>query len=99
MSSLKLLKDNVAASLKAIPIPDAHEESGEAPPYVLVFAGHRIDSQTREEPRFPANKEDEARRAIKGVVEKELGRVKGKLVGFAGGASGGDILFHEVCAE
>jgi hypothetical protein len=30
-------------------------------------------------------------------IEKE--KANGKLLGIAGGASGGDILFHEVCAE
>ena len=93
------MKENVAASLKAILAPSIQEGPGEEPPYVLLFSGHRIDSPTREEPRFPASKEAEARRAIKEAVEKELARVKGKLVGIAGGASGGDILFHEVCAE
>ena len=96
---LEVLKENVAASLNAILAPNIQEGPGEEPPYVLLFSGHRIDSPTREEPRFPASKEAEARRAIKEAVEKELARVKGKLVGIAGGASGGDILFHEVCAE
>lgn len=97
---LGVAKDNVAASLRAIPIPDTTEGPSEEPPYVLLFAGHRIDSPTREEPpRFPASKVGVAKLAIKEAVKKELERVGGKVIGIAGGASGGDILFHEVCAE
>jgi hypothetical protein len=96
---LGVVTANAAEALKTIPIPKASEETSEKPPHVLLFTGHRIDSQKREKPRFPAGKEAEARLAIKGVVEKEAARVDGHVIGIAGGASGGDILFHEVCAE
>ena len=69
------------------------------PPRILLFTGHRIDAPGRAEPRFPAAKEPEARAAIKDAVAKEQARISGELTGMAGGASGGDILFHEVCAE
>ena len=98
-AQLGVIKDNVVASLNAIPVPDIQEGLSEKPPYILLFKGHRIDSPTRKEPRFPASKENRARRAIKDAVEKELNRVRGQVIGIAGGASGGDILFHEVCAE
>lgn len=79
-------------------LPDA-ELAGDEPPHVLLFTGHRIDAQRREKPRFPASKEGLARAAIKETITKEAGRVGGRVTGIAGGASGGDILFHEVCAE
>lgn len=66
---------------------------------VLLFAGHMIDSPGREKPRFPADKEQVAREKIKGAVLKELKTGAGVASGYAGCASGGDILFHEVCAE
>jgi hypothetical protein len=69
------------------------------PPRILLFTGHRIDAPGRAEPRFPVAKEPEARAAIKDAVAKEQARISGELTGMAGGASGGDILFHEVCAE
>jgi tetratricopeptide (TPR) repeat protein len=94
---LAVAPDTVAEALKVIPRPDLSEHK---PPRVLLFTGHRIDSPGREEPRFPADKEGAARRAIRDEVEKELARVDGgEVIGIAGGASGGDILFHEVCAE
>lgn len=60
----------------------------------LVFTGHMIDLPDRNAPRFPSSSEDEARAAI----GAELDRFKaGDVVGFASGARGGDILFHEEC--
>ncbi|HEX8653043.1 MAG TPA: tetratricopeptide repeat-containing protein [Pyrinomonadaceae bacterium] len=94
---LGVVTENVTEALKAIPIYKKSEE--EEPPYVLFFTGHRIDAKTRDKPRFPASKEGVARLAIKEAVEKELKRVEGQMIGIAGGASGGDIIFQEVCAE
>ncbi|NIR32281.1 MAG: hypothetical protein GWN84_23875 [Gammaproteobacteria bacterium] len=67
--------------------------------HVLLFTGHRIDHPDRPTPRFPPDKESVARDAIREAIVKEQERVTGKLTGMAGGASGGDILFHEVCQE
>lgn len=58
-----------------------------------------IDAPGREKPRFPADQEDVARQAIREAVEAEQKRPGGAAFGIAGGASGGDILFHEICAE
>jgi hypothetical protein len=58
-----------------------------------------IDAPDRQEPRFSADKESIAREKIKEVVLKEMNTGAGVATGYAGGASGGDILFHEVCAE
>ncbi len=66
---------------------------------VLIFTGHMIDAPDRKQPRFPKETEDAARRAIKEAVEAEMKAGGGVSFGIAGGASGGDILFHEVCAE
>lgn len=67
---------------------------------VLVFSGHRIDTPGRELPRFPNEAADEAMQLIRAAVreEKELAGTAG-VVGFAGAASGGDIIFHETCEE
>jgi tetratricopeptide (TPR) repeat protein len=99
--SLGILAENVTAALEvAQPKP---QPAKPALPQVLVFTGHRIDDPDREAKglgkRFPRNMETTARDAIKEAVGKELERVGGKAIGIAGGASGGDILFHEVCAE
>ena len=58
-----------------------------------------IDEPGREQPRFPADKESIAREKIKEAILKEMSSDAGVASGYAGGASGGDILFHEVCAE
>lgn len=65
---------------------------------VLLFTGHMIDAPGREKPRFPSGKEDAAQKAIRDAVEAERSS-GGVAFGIAGGASGGDILFHEICAE
>ncbi len=66
---------------------------------VLVFSGHMIDAPDRKNPRFPATSEQLVREKIKEAVIKEMNTGAGVLCGYAGAASGGDILFQEVCAE
>ncbi|HYO14063.1 MAG TPA: hypothetical protein VE685_12780 [Thermoanaerobaculia bacterium] len=68
-----------------------------AKPLILLFTGHMIDAPSREEARFPPDKEEVAREAIRTAIleERTLAPV---AYGIAGGASGGDILFHEICA-
>ena len=58
-----------------------------------------IDAPDRKSPRFPADKEQVARGKIKEAVVKEMNSGAGVASGYAGGASGGDTLFLEVCAE
>jgi hypothetical protein len=101
---LALLTANVDTALElaswgesAAPAPTA---TPAATPHVILFTGHRIDTPGRKEPRFPADKEPIARERIKEKLRERLDQIKGSAPrGLAGGASGGDILFHEVCAE
>ena len=67
------------------------------PSRVILFTGHRIDTPERTTPRFPVGAEDEARRMLRDALAAEQATATGTLLGIAGGASGGDILFHEVC--
>lgn len=67
--------------------------------HYLLFTGHMLDKESRQEPRFPPALEATARAAIKAALLKEKESVSGSLKGLAGGACGGDILFHEVCEE
>jgi len=71
------------------------------PDRVLLFAGHMIDKPDRAQPRFPAAMQATARQAIGEQIDQALASwpVGITVRGIAGGASGGDILFHEVCAE
>jgi hypothetical protein len=69
-------------------------------PVSLVFTGHMIDLPDRDEPRFPASLEDAAMREIKKRIERCRQSVPAtEVAGFASGARGGDILFHEICRE
>ncbi len=68
--------------------------------HVVLFTGHMIDAPGRAKERFPARAEDAGRHAIAKSVESLLAGIGSDSVGgIAGGASGGDILFHEVCEE
>jgi hypothetical protein len=101
---LGVLADNTGAALAEIDRLEreagiTHARQDGAKPHVLLFTGHRIDAPGRTEPRFPAEKEAVARAAIEDAVAKEQARISARLTGIAGGASGGDVLFHEVCAE
>jgi hypothetical protein len=98
---LGVLTENAEAALHAL---DADAEPTALPPArrtrVVVFSGHRIDEPGRAEPRFPAAAEQAAAQLVREAVAAERAQaVDGQVEGIAGAASGGDILFHEACAE
>jgi hypothetical protein len=93
---LSVLTENVQAALTAFNEAKIFDVSKR---HYLLFTGHMIDKQDREEKRFPAALEQIARQAIKDKVQQEKDKFGDQLIGIAGGACGGDILFHEVCAE
>jgi len=97
---LGVLDGNLAAVIEVVGEPqrDSKREP-ELRKRVLLFAGHMIDAPDRKQPRFPADKELIAREKIKDAVVKEMNSGAGVASGYAGGASGGDTLFLEVCAE
>lgn len=65
----------------------------------ILFTGHMIDAKDRDAPRFPPYKEQNVRQEIEKHVRNLKVRSKDSLFGIAGGACGGDILFHELCLE
>src|SRR4029453_15071026 len=91
---LGLFQDRLQRVLDALPA----ETPVEAPRRTMLFTGHQIYFPGRPEPRFPAEKESVARDAIRAAVEQVRARYPG-AIGIAGCASGGGILFHEVCAD
>jgi len=95
---LGVFKANVDEVIKYTGVPEARAD-GNGRKRVLIFTGHMIDAPDRPTPRFPPDKENIARQKIKEKVEEEMKLGDGVSFGIAGGASGGDILFHEVCAE
>jgi Tetratricopeptide Repeats-Sensor len=96
---LGILAENTQAALANIQTTVQKEEAPQAAPRVILFTGHRIDAPGRQKPRFPAAKENQARAMILEAVSREKDKAPGKLLGISGAASGGDILFHEICEE
>lgn len=97
--SLGVLSENVTAALAAFP-PRSDLNAGGSLDRVLLFTGHMIDGPGRATPRFPAAAVPQAAKAIREAVEKALCVSKAEtIVGIAGGACGGDLLFHGVCEE
>jgi hypothetical protein len=77
---------------------EAQEKGNGGACKLLLFTGHRLDAPDRCPPRFPAAQESAAREAIRNAVLQEL-KPGIRTIGIAGGASGGDLLFHEICEE
>jgi hypothetical protein len=96
-ANLGLFPEKIAAIERVLP-PQQAGHAAETKTRVILFTGHRVDAPGRRTPRFPADKEPVARAAIKQAVTREKER-SGAVSGIAGAASGGDILFHEICAE
>lgn len=80
-------------------LPATSSPKREFKAYTFLFTGHMLDKPGRPEPRFPKEMEGAAREAIRIILQGELKNVKGNITGIAGGACGGDILFHEICEE
>ena len=102
---LGVRSDFAAAALAAVAElmggKPAQARGSEAPTRVLLFTGHMVDDPARKKPRFPPTKaaEERARQMMREAIAAEQALVDGGIVGIAGGACGGDTLFHEVCAE
>jgi len=67
--------------------------------HAILFTGHMIDAPSRAEPRFPPRAEPAVRAAMRRALETIIASGPAPAFGMAGGASGGDILFHELCFE
>ena len=94
---LNVLPANVQAALSAF--TDTQAALAEKKRHYILFTGHMIDSPDRPEPRFPEYLAPAVKEKIRQVVEEEKSKIEGKPFAIAGGACGGDILFHEVCLE
>ena len=63
-------------------------------PSVVVFTGHMVDRDDRTVPRFPSRLEP----LVKDAIRECLSKLNAGF-GYASGACGSDILFHEVMSE
>lgn len=62
----------------------------------LLFSGHMIDNVGTKTTRFPPSKEKPVRKVIADLLIQIKNHYPG-IKAIAGGACGGDILFHEAC--
>jgi hypothetical protein len=67
--------------------------------YTILFTGHMIDKDGRENKRFASAKENEVMNAMRKQILNEKAYAKNEIIGIASAACGGDILFHELCME
>lgn len=67
-------------------------------PHFVVFTGHPID-RPGHPVRFPHEQDEKAKDEIRKKLLSIRKHIKRPIIGIAGGACGGDILFHEVCEE
>lgn len=79
---------------------DAYVEPPKSVPglHLVVAVGHRIDEPGRAVPRFPANREQQARSLIRSALEK-LKASESALRVLASAAPGTDIIVHEACND
>ena len=96
---LGLLQDNTAAAMAVLNPTAEVAAPNAAPARVILFTGHMIDPPGTNPPRFPDTLRAQARQAILNAVRQEMARTDGPIVAIASGACGGDLLFHDVCAE
>ncbi|MEA2488786.1 MAG: hypothetical protein QOH21_578 [Acidobacteriota bacterium] len=92
---LGIFTDAATAALEAI--KQGRAEAPVIPPHVLLFTGHRVDDLDRATPRFPESKVAIAQQEIEAAIDDAIKDQGDRLLGIAGAASGGDILFHETC--
>jgi tetratricopeptide (TPR) repeat protein len=98
LEGLNVRPENVKAALSVL---EQGQQASPGQEHYLLFTGHMIDKEGREKKRFPPEKEQAAREQIKKAVEAEIAQIGPNVTikGVAGGACGGDMLFHEVCME
>ena len=94
---LGILTANIDAALNNIVAGDREAPLLQIAPHVILFSGHRADGPTRHAPRFPPDAEEPASAMIEAALLEAKKAAQTGLLGLAGGASGGDILFHEAC--
>jgi len=102
---LGVFTENVRVALDTLerihkePLPYGTQKDTER--ILLLVTGYSTDKGAANGSRSPLSKEHENRtkEAIKRAVASEQKRAERILFGMASGASGGELLFHEVCQE
>ena len=91
---------NVARALKVLEGRGESTAPSETGRLVLMFVGLRVDDAGMPT-RFPAARVEAARQALEAAIDEEIHKAGDRkpAFGIAAGASGGDLLFHEVCRK
>ncbi len=104
---LNIAPENVTVALAEFG-SDNKSDTPDEEAHVILFTGHMIDRADRAKPRFPKEKEAKVKKKIKSKLMQTVAQLPGnatlvekarKFTAIAGGACGGDILFHESCKE
>lgn len=97
--NLGVLPQNAERAMEVFQPPAPPTAPRLPPARVILFTGHMIDPPGTKPPRFPDSLRERSRQSIRNAVQQELARTEGEVVAIASGASGGDLLFHDVCGE
>jgi len=89
----------LAAALPKPPAPARHARSVERPARVILFSSRPVAANGDVAPQFPKPMAEAACAKIREILQQEKDRTDGEVLGIGSGASGGDILFHEMCTE
>jgi hypothetical protein len=96
---LRLFEPGLSAALDVVDNAIAESDPPRSvPDRVILFTGHMVDGPERAKPRFPPTPDAEAKACglIEAAVRAEIA-AGGRMLGMAGGACGGDLIFHEAC--
>lgn len=93
-SALQSMRSQAFALLKQLGIPREVMAEVFVMPAVLVFSGHRPDSEDRESPRFPADALAETSRSLLDAIKQHS-----SCIAYASAAPGADILFCEAVIQ
>jgi hypothetical protein len=81
-------------------VPPPYTKTVEQPVRVVLFSSRPVSAPPEgAQPAFPKAVADAVRARIREMLQQEKDRTEGELLAIASGASGGDILFHEMCIE
>ncbi len=96
---LGIFDDRVDLCLAKFPAVSAPATGNSQLERTIIFTGHMVDAPGRAVPRFPADRETLAAAAIQAKLSELMEDNPAGCLGIAGGASGGDLLFHEACGR
>ncbi|MBL8472357.1 MAG: hypothetical protein KF778_17180 [Rhodocyclaceae bacterium] len=99
LATLGIAPDNVNAALTALEQMARRAQRSAPAAAKIPVARVLLFAATGDAALSAPEQESKLRDALRAAIESEKARYPGRLVGMAGAAAGGELLFHEVCAE